>query len=171
MIGDLIFDFLTNVLEEMKQPSFQTAPYPLKENLVGLIEGIAFFHTLPGWRSNGTAAAMLDQNDFAKTVADLVGACPETAGAPSGPESGAPGRSPLDEAIESLVACGDVEVVRHEKGKPVYCLTEAGLQRHALKTGRPIEELRALPELNRRAEELWPSLRRDRRTAKGRKGH
>jgi hypothetical protein len=44
-------------------------------------------------------------------------------------------KSPLDEAIENLVARGDVEVVGHEEGNPVYYLTEAGLQRHALKTG------------------------------------
>jgi len=42
-------------------------------------------------------------------------------------------KSPLDEAIENLVARGDVEVVGHEEGKPVYYLTEAGLQRHAFK--------------------------------------
>jgi hypothetical protein len=93
-----------------------------------------------------------------------------TLGASSRPESGEPEKSPFDEAIEKLVARGDVEVVGHEKGKPVYYLTEAGLARHALKTGRPIEELRALPELTRRAEELWPSLRRDRRPAKRKKG-
>lgn len=115
---------------------------------------------MSGKRKVGQRALTTRQNELFDPISSTLGRL----------ESGEPDKSPLDEAIESLVACGDVEVVRHEEGKPVYCLTEAGLQRHALKTGRPIEELRALPGLNRRAEELWPSLRRDCRTVKRPKG-
>jgi hypothetical protein len=80
------------------------------------------------------------------------------------------GNAQLEEAVDILVLRGEIEITGYEGDKPVYGATELGLQQSAEWTGRPIEELRALPELNRRAEVLWPSLRWDRRTMKRPKG-
>jgi hypothetical protein len=66
----------------------------------------------------------------------------------------------LEDAVANLLKQGLIEIVGHKKGRPVYDLTEAGRRVEALRTGTPIEELRAMPALREKAAELYPSLRK-----------
>jgi hypothetical protein len=66
----------------------------------------------------------------------------------------------LEDVIASLLKQGVIEIVGHRDGKPVYDLSEFGRSMEALRTGTPIEELRAMPALRKKAAELYPSLRK-----------
>jgi DNA-binding MarR family transcriptional regulator len=69
-------------------------------------------------------------------------------------------KSDLQQVIDNLLEQGLIEIVGHEDGKPVYDLSESGRRAAAVRTGTPIEELRAMPALREKAAELYPSLRK-----------
>ena len=183
MIGDEIYIFVKKMLQTMKRPEFQLAPYELKVRVAQTLFELGACTNIRPWRKEGSTQ-MMEKDWLENQLEQLVGPQPEagtTAGAGLLPVKSyaypllAPAdlRSIADEAMESLYKEGEFVKVLDELGKPklnetgnqiyrtIDHATDAELAFYKKEMAPPMKppDPPELAKLRLTAAKLWPSLR------------